>query len=177
MARRTERGTSLLETVIAIGILGIASAALLGGIATGTSGSNLHRQQADDETVLISAGEAVLDNTLNRYVHCSKTMTVIPGRPDGYNPTYNPDPAQYPGFRYPNTSGTAWSGASVAITSVQYWQQTGSPLWLDSTASPAGSSCTDDGNYVNTLQLITITVTHPNGAVAMSRAFVKAPTS
>lgn len=149
MARRSERGVSLLESVIAIAILGIASAALLGGITTGTSGSNLHRQQADDDAVLVSAGEAVVDNSLTPYTHCATS----------YVPNLS-------GYTWPNTSGFAWSSSNVVVTSITYWNGSG---WQ--------ATCTDDGNYIDTLQLITVTVTHPNGLVKVSRDFVKAPSS
>src|SRR5438270_3597673 len=133
--RPSELGSTLLEIVIAIAILGIASAALLGGIATGTGASNLHRQQADDDAVLVSAGEAVLDNTLNPFVSCSTTTA-----PFDYpaHSTYNPDPSRYPNFTWPNTSGTPWSASNVRITSITYWPPSPNPpyLWSSTCAQP-----------------------------------------
>lgn len=162
MHRRPELGSSLLEILIAITILGIASAALLGGIATGTSNSNLHRQQADDDAVLVSAGEAVLDNALNPFVPCATTST------------YNADPSRYPNFSWPNTPGAPWSASNVKITKVLWWDLT---RWDDPDSIPAPlcpepalSQC---DSYINGLQQITVTVTHPNNLVAMSRTFTK----
>src|SRR5687767_7063174 len=56
---KTEEGTSLVEVLLAVAILGIAFAALLGGMSTSAIASGIHRKQATAETVLRSAAEAV----------------------------------------------------------------------------------------------------------------------
>jgi prepilin-type N-terminal cleavage/methylation domain-containing protein len=99
VAHRSEHGTTLIELLVAIAILGIAGAALLGGMASGVASSGMHREQADVGTVLASGVEAVKDQSRNPYRHCALVSQ--------YNPT----------------AGLAAlpTGFTVKVTKVQYW--------------------------------------------------------
>lgn len=54
-----EAGETLAEVLVAVAILGIAVAALLGGIGASATGSDVHRKQATAETVLRGYAEAI----------------------------------------------------------------------------------------------------------------------
>ena len=144
---RSERGNTMLEMIIAIAIMGIAAAALLGGLASGIVSSGMHRQQTDVGTVLASAGEAVKDSSVGRnpFVPCAGNAS--------YSPTN--------GVTLPSSLG--WSPANVLVTQVQYW---------DGTKFQGICNYVSSGKLL-TLQLITIKVTSPNGQASQTRSFVK----
>lgn len=86
-----ETGASLIEVLVAIVILGTAFAAILGGMATSILTSDIHRKEASANTVLVSAAEAITDETRNPYRPlCSAALPP-------YNPTAGVDylPAKY----------------------------------------------------------------------------------
>lgn len=88
-----EAGSTLVEVLVAVVILGTAFAAILGGMSTSSIASDLHRKQATAETVLRSLAEWV------------KAQPYDDDCPAGYSTS---------GLRVP-------SGYEVAITGVQYW--------------------------------------------------------
>ena len=146
-ARRSERGDSLIEVLLALVILGIAGTALLGAFGTGVFSAGLHRQQTDAGAVLASAVESVLDPIRNPYVDCATTTT--------YNPLN--------GVRTPSVN---WQ---IAITSVSWWDG------QNFVTSPNPNTCrpgdpdavTGSNNNLNPfhLQLISISITTPAGVI------------
>ena len=151
---RDERGESLVEILIAMMILGIAAAALLGGLATGFFSSGIHREQTDSGALLASAGESLLDDTLNPYYPCATLANIA----HEYNPTN--------GVSIP----TGWSTSDVAITAISWWtaaQNTGQQF-------ATSGSCPDTASGgVLQMQKITVTITSPDGKVSQSRTFLK----
>jgi Tfp pilus assembly protein PilV len=143
----SERGAALIEILVAMAILGISAAALLGGVVTVARTSSSHSQQAKAESVLTSAAEALRDPAVAR-VTCATAG----------EPSYL---AAVQGTTMPG----GWVGASaVTITSVLYWDGTG-----------FGTPCRDTttlGNLLR-LQLVTIQVTSPDGRNVESVAVVK----
>lgn len=99
-----EEGFTLVECVISIAILGIAFAALLGGMATSATTSDFHRKEATANTLLVSSAEAVKDEIRNpfRNANCSTSAA------------YNP----YTGITLPTPSWT------ITSAPVQYWNGT-----------------------------------------------------
>jgi len=100
---RPEAGESLLETLIAVAILGLAVTAILGSIAAGITTSVVHRRQSDANTLLVSAAEELKNPATvgaggNPYVTCAQASD--------YDPTR--------GLTIP----TSWT---VTLNSVQYW--------------------------------------------------------
>jgi type II secretory pathway pseudopilin PulG len=62
---RRDAGETLAEVLVAVSILGIAVAALLGGIGASATGSDVHRKQAAGEVALRAYAEAVENATFN----------------------------------------------------------------------------------------------------------------
>lgn len=81
-----DAGLSLVEILITIVIVGIAFAAILGGMVTSITVSDVHRKQATADTVVRSGAEAVKDLTV-AYVSCagpSAYESALPAAPSGY---------------------------------------------------------------------------------------------
>jgi prepilin-type N-terminal cleavage/methylation domain-containing protein len=86
---RSEQGSTLIEVLIAVAILALAAAGLIGGLTTTVGSASIARQQADAQTLLISAGQAVMDNTLIPYQSCETSPSYNPASvisvPPGYS--------------------------------------------------------------------------------------------
>lgn len=95
--RRAQQGLSLVETLVAVVILGIAFTAILGGMSTSILTSDVHRKEATSETILRSYAEAIKDPA-TPYVACP-----LP-------PAYS-SPV---GFSAP-------SGYAASVAAVAYW--------------------------------------------------------
>jgi type II secretory pathway pseudopilin PulG len=81
---RSEHGSTLVEVLISVAILGIAGAALLGGVMTGISSANISQKQANTESILTSAVNTVKADS---YVDCAPTYVTRPAGttfPAGY---------------------------------------------------------------------------------------------
>lgn len=144
---RTEFGESLIEVLIAMVIIGIAGAALIGGLSSGIFSSSIHRQQTIAGTILESSGESLANSTYNPYVNCATPST--------YNPSA--------GF----TNEIPASGWTVSITQVSWWNGT-SFIASGSAACPD----TNSDNFLH-LQLVDVTVLSPHGQVSETRSFAK----
>lgn len=111
---RLEDGFSLPEILITILIVGIAFGAILGGMMTSITVSDLHRKQATADTVVRDAAERV-KNPGQTYKPCAS-----PSGPNSY------------------AIPSAPSGYAVAVSNVDYWDGTSSdPLtFVSSCPSP-----------------------------------------
>jgi type II secretory pathway pseudopilin PulG len=69
----SDAGETLIEILIAIAVMGIAFAALLGGMLTAATMSGVHRLQADGHLQLVHAIETV---KAAPYVPCTKSYLV-----------------------------------------------------------------------------------------------------
>ena len=56
---RSDDGTTLIEVIVTVAIMGIAFAVILGGMATSVLMSDVHRKQATSQTILRDYAEAV----------------------------------------------------------------------------------------------------------------------
>jgi type II secretory pathway pseudopilin PulG len=131
---------------VAVVILALAAAGLIGGLTTTVGSASIARQQADAETLLISAGQAVMDNTLVPYVSCETSPNYDPVL---QNVVKTVIPPGYAVHALPASYGF-WDGTT----------------WEPSTAPCSAAA---QGN----LQRITVTVTRPGGQVTWSRQVVK----
>jgi prepilin-type N-terminal cleavage/methylation domain-containing protein len=85
-ARDPEAGFSLPEVMITIVIVGVAFAAILGGMMTSITVSDLHRKEATADTLLRSAAEAVQDRQVS-YVPCAGSSAYGSALPAGVSLT------------------------------------------------------------------------------------------
>jgi prepilin-type N-terminal cleavage/methylation domain-containing protein len=83
-----EAGFSLAEILVTVVILGIAFAAILGGIITAVTVSDYHRKQATADTVARDAAESVKNSVGTVYVNCATPGSyTLPSAPSGYTVT------------------------------------------------------------------------------------------
>ncbi|MBI4729748.1 MAG: type II secretion system protein [Acidobacteria bacterium] len=80
-AGRDERGTTLVEVLVAVAIMGVAFTSILGGIATSIMASDMQRKEATAETVLRSYSEAV---RLTAYSSCAAAYSAVYSPPSGF---------------------------------------------------------------------------------------------
>jgi len=160
MSSRSESGESLIETIIAIAVLGIAVTAILGSIATGIVTSVVNRDQTDANALLLRSAEvlkspAAVASNGNPYVSCAQTAD--------YNPTR--------GLTVP-------SGWTVTLTTIQYWNGS---AWRPRTGG--ADTCLGADGLVNTsddewsgsehLQKLTLTVTQTSNVTSRTLDVLK----
>lgn len=141
---RPDDGFTLVEVLIALAILGISFAALLGGMQASILGSDTHRQYASAGAVLLQAAEAVKDDNRNPFRSC---VQIAGGA------TYNP----YTGVA-DLPAGWAASGA-IKVDKIEHW---------DGTAFTA--VCSDAWR----LQRVSLSVRSADGRATERLAVVKA---
>lgn len=103
MRTRGDAGTTLIELLMAVSIMGIAFVAILAAMGTSIFTSDVHRKQATANTVLVSSVEWIKSQSSNPY------STVCP---TSYSAT---DVSKLP---------AGWSAGDVTITSISYWDGT-----------------------------------------------------
>jgi Tfp pilus assembly protein PilV len=101
-----DRGAALLEVLMAVVILAIAGAAVLGGLVTSISVSDVHRKQATAGTVASDYAEKIAGGT---YVECGgpSAYALAPASvpvPSGYTATVS-------SVEYWNSSTKTWGGS------------------------------------------------------------------
>lgn len=74
-----DEGTSLIEVLIAVVILGIAVPGLLSGLAAAALTSGIHRGQADAHVAIVSAADSLRDDARNPYSCTLTTYDVLRG--------------------------------------------------------------------------------------------------
>jgi type II secretory pathway pseudopilin PulG len=114
MRRRGQRGETLIELLLTVGILGTAFVGVLAGIGTTLTASDSQRQAATAETVLRSYAERMKDPVDVPYVDCATTATYT-------TPV---------GFTLPSAQ---WS---ASVTTVLLWQGNTPPTFLASCPVP-----------------------------------------
>ena len=122
---RGQRGDSLLEVVIAIGIIGIAFTAILTGLGSGIRFSDLHRKQATAQTIIRDLAEYLANSNPSgsaAYVPC----TASPSPTSAYTTDIASFAASYtlPDGSHPLASGSALYAAQLVPNSVGYWNGT-----------------------------------------------------
>ncbi len=108
-----EAGTTLVELLVTVAILGLAIVAIVGGMSTSIVATDYGRKQAQARTVLVSAAEAVKSNAGNPYQSCATPASYAPAS----------------GVTLP----TGWTAAAVAVLSVKYWD---GAAWATACPSP-----------------------------------------
>lgn len=143
----TDEGSSLVETVIAVSLMGLVVAGVLGAMWSSVRLSRFSDDQAKVEAVLGSAADRLANYA---YIPCP-TLT---GN-GGYLPIVQA------------AAGTVdWPTTTVTVVSLRYWTPTSASegTWAD-TNGLSGSQCNESASLTTarTLQLITISVTSPSG--------------
>ena len=88
--RGSEAGTTLIELIVAVVIMGFAMLAIMGGIGTSIIFSSIQRQDAKSRLVLTTAAEKILaEATPYLYKPCATTSDYapLPAAPPGYTLT------------------------------------------------------------------------------------------
>lgn len=106
---RTDRGESLIELVVAIGIMGVAVVAIASGITASIMMSDFHRKQSTAGSYVRSFGEAIQNTAANGgYVDCAGTTAYA--TPAGFSlPSNNQYAASVTDVQYATANG-GWSG-------------------------------------------------------------------
>ena len=101
-------GTTLIELILAVLMLGTSTVTILGAFGTLIKTSDLVRKTGDAGSTLAAVAEAVADNGRNPYdVSCN---------PPGYDPIA--------GVELPGPPNPSITPGDVKIVSVQYWNGT-----------------------------------------------------
>jgi len=151
-----EGGFALIEILVSVTILGIAFVAILGGMATATNTSELHRQQAQVDAVLVSAVERV--KALDGGVPCALAT----------DPTYLAAAREALPVSGDPADPDHWGDSTLEITEIKYWN--GLEYIPDVVACEAVHA---EPQPLLALQEITLQVTHPRGRESNSLTFVK----
>lgn len=112
-----DRGETLVELLLTIVIMGIAVAAIIGGLMTSIQLSDVHRKQASAGAYARDFAEAVAQSTAGTgYTACAAAGAASPYKAAavGYTPP---------------------SGFTASVTSVKYWSSTG---WVTTPCSDSG---------------------------------------
>lgn len=148
--RLPDRGTSLIELLIAILLVGTAGIAVITTFTVSIRGSDTHRDLADSQALVASAGDVLADvppDASDDYLSCATTSTT--DIVNGYQAIVDAIPGV----------------ASVTVTSIEYW---------DSTAAGTGAFGTTCRYALgDRLQRITLAATADD--VTSTLAVVKRP--
>jgi type II secretory pathway pseudopilin PulG len=98
------QGSSLIEVLVAVALLGTVFVAVLAGMSTSIKGSDIHRRRAETENVLVSGSERLKETAK---VACATTTT-----------------ASYVSAVEAAATAQGWAGSRVRITAIRYWDGT-----------------------------------------------------
>jgi Tfp pilus assembly protein PilV len=146
--RRSEAGESLIEVLIAVVIVGLTAAALLGALATTLTSSASHRSLAN------------LDTAVKSYAETAKNQIEL-----APNPSYDPTVGCPGGGSYTVTSPPLPTNYTVTIQNVSDWNSAASPPTLDPLCTTPSSD----------IQVLHIVGTAPNGASQSLSVAVRNP--
>lgn len=153
--RRSEAGDTLIEVLLALVVLGLASVALLAAFGTTISSSAEHRSLATMDTVLRSASQ----EAVSQVEHQSSALFASCG---GAGPS---GPGQV-NFTLP-------AGYTAVVASVQYWNASATPAAFNPPSTWGGTSFSACIPYAP--QLLTITVTSASGTSSSISSVVDDP--
>lgn len=166
--RHTDKGSTLIETLVAIVLMGTVVIAVVGSIQTLIRSSSTNDEVAKVEAVLVSASDRL---RAADYVPC---------------PDLSGD---YGHLSDAAASTVGWGPNQVEITEIQYWDATAGGTtytgdvieadgaWSATNSFVTPSGCQSDINLTTarTLQKLTIVVTSPDGSIQREIEVVKTP--
>lgn len=144
---RRDDGITLLEVLISLMLLGVAGLAILTGLATAIRGGDTHSRQVRVDIALVSAAERLKDPAVPR-VACATPDT----------------PAYLAAVRSADLPAEWDPASTVRITAVRY---------SDGIGFTTTCHDTDALQHRLTQQLVTISVTSPDGRAARSLVVAK----
>ena len=166
-------GSTLMEILVAVVLLGTAVLSMIGAIRVVILASTTSDDQAKVEAILTSAADRL---SATEYVPC----------PDIANGDY----ANIAAAAKTTVSDPSWSDANVQIVELKFWDATsgsartvdGDPIdadgsWSDTNSMSAVGCSNNDINLTTsrTLQRMTIRVTAPGGGLSRTIEVVKSP--
>ena len=178
-ALRPDRGTGFAEILVSIVLLGTVIVALIAGLRTTISVSSGSEDQAKVEAILTSAADRL---TAADYIPCPGNdfgdyEHLVGAAAAAVNPTNDPDQQR-------------WTADLVNIENILFWDSTaggttnadGDPIdadgaWSTTNSLNGSGECNADINLTTsrTLQLVTISVTSPDGDIVRTIQVVKSP--
>jgi prepilin-type N-terminal cleavage/methylation domain-containing protein len=156
-ARHPDGGFSLVELIVAIALMGIATTSVLGGLWSATSASNITSDKAKVEAVLSSAADRL---TGWAYLPCPANDAN-----GGYLPIVQAA-----------AGSVGWPASTVTILGIGYWSPTGAATgsWVAQNGL-GGTECNQAVGLSTsrTLQRVTLRVTAPDGRTVRQLEVVK----
>lgn len=149
---RVDPGSTLIELVIAIALMGMVVTGVLGAMATSVTMSRMSDDQAKVEAVLGNAADRL---TGYAYIPCPS------GGSDGFG--------GYLPIVQAAAAAVGWDDSTVAISDIRFWSpgvSVASGSWVASNGL-SGGECNEAASLTTsrTLQKVTITVSSPEGLV------------
>jgi prepilin-type N-terminal cleavage/methylation domain-containing protein len=152
-----EDGFSLVEVLISIVIIGICFAGLLAGMGTAVMASGIHRDQTDGHALLVSAAEAVEDQSRNPFSCTTSTYKPLVG-------------VSLPaGWAAPDVHIATSADSPPAPIQHGYWNGTGFTV----TATCTEPDASDPSKFSTNLQRITVIATSPSGRTTERLTIIK----
>jgi Tfp pilus assembly protein PilV len=128
-----ERGTTLIEVLVAVVVMALLMIAMIGGMGTSTAASGTHKRQTEGNVLLVSSAERLKSESEVPYVECALES----------NSSY--DTAVH-ASQLPDGIVT---GNNVSIKDIEYWQG-GDTFDTDAT------DCHDSATPIVKIQRITL---------------------
>lgn len=171
LSRRDERGDTLVEVLVAVVIIGLSAAAILGSLLISINSSGEHRYLSNDDTLARSA----LD-TIAQYVELPAQLSQSQfSECSGTNTAQKILTSLQSGIPVSSLANTYGSGYSVSVSGVECFVNSPSPVHLDaSCTSAAPGGCT--GNDSTGLLQVSVTVQDPSKYTVVMSTVVRNPT-
>ena len=154
---RSDSGSSMIEVLIAVVLLGMVVAAVFGGLSLSIGLSSRTTSRAKSEALIASASDRL---AAAAYIACPATSG-----PTSYLPTVQAA-----------ASAVGWPASTVQITKIEYWQPTSASAgsWSSTSGLSAGE-CSSPGSLTTTrtLQRLTLSVRSPDSRYTRTLEVVK----
>lgn len=154
--RSSDAGFSLVETVMAVSLLGIAAASILGGLWSAIRVSRVGSDMAKVEAVLSSAADRLTGWV---YLPCPEQDAS-----GGYLPVVQAA-----------SGAVGWPASTVAITDIRYWapDSPSTGTWTDDNGLAGACNPAVGLSASRVLQKVTLRVTSPDGRSTRALEVVK----
>lgn len=161
--RRDDDGTTFVEILVTIVLMGTVVVAVIGGLRGLVQASSVNADQARVEAVLVSASDRL---RAAHYIPCPDL--------DG----------DYGHLSAAAAATVGWNSDQVDIIDIKYWDATAGGAtneadgdWSDSNSFVSGTTCQPDISLTTsrTLQKLVVQVSSPDGSIVRQIEVVKSP--